>query len=405
MTTPAQEKGFIENATRFKLSSVAGHAPSMTDLVWRLTQDDGTLYPFFSSECGRFEDSCFNLEWVTPLESVPELPVGPKFPIGSRVVVVDSGWGFGPEKIDQVYKVTDFTLRGSEITTYKVVDSEGQQVGKEIWEPAFKLYEVPPVEVPPSSFTPLTDTYTKLQQHAINTFQGMYDAAVAHREGRDSRLNGEYGICDNIDRFADIAGVRGHLMSEVKENLIRLTAIYSGSYNYPVPCPDGGDASNAFTRYANKWRDAYGFNRLTQLGQMIELIKSDKWTDDMVNRQTPATRNGLKVGDVVKYTRSTPATFWVFRYDDESSSPSFHKLTEPAYCADLDLNYIVKVDKDTVFKQRSVSEFLAVIKEQQDKKVSIEAQLADLQKQLSTLETDIAMLDFGLAEQHKVKRI
>lgn len=246
---------------------------------------------------------------------------------------------------------------------------------------------------------------TDLQQKAINTFQGMYDAAVKYREGLDSRLHGEYGICDNIERFADLAGANAYQMAEVKENLIRTTAIYSGNYTYPVPCPNGGEASNAFSNNSNKWRGAYGLNRLTQLGQLVDIIKSDKWNDDLIKRLTPAVRNGLKVGDVVRYTRRDTSSLWVFRRDDESMSPSFHKLSDKDDYTDLDLNYIVKVDRETVFKVRPVAEFLSAIAEQVDKKADIERQIAELQAQLAGVQTEIAMLDFGLADQHKVKRI
>ena len=248
--------------------------------------------------------------------------------------------------------------------------------------------------------------YTELQQKAITTFQGMYDAAVAHREGQSSRLNGDYGICDNIERFAEIAGVSAYHMQEVKENLIRSTAIYSGDYTYPVPAVDSGQsASIAFSRHCNKWREAYGLNRLTQLGQLVELIKT-KWDDNLINCQTPCVRNGLKVGDLVQYKREgrTP-TFWVLRCDDESMSPSFHKLNDPDEYQDIDLHNIVKVDRETVFKERPVSEFLSVIEEQVKQKAEIALQIAELEKRLADLEASIALLDYALAEQHKVKRI
>jgi murein L,D-transpeptidase YafK len=145
-------------------------------------------------------------------------------------------------------------------------------------------------------------------------------------------------------------------------------------------------------------------NRLIQLEQLIELIKT-KWDDSMVNRKTPAFRNGLKVGDVVRYTRRDTPSFWVFRRDDESMSPSFHKLTDKDDYTDIDLNYIVKVDKDEISKPRAVSEFLSELEEQAKKKADIERQIAELQKALTNVQTDIAMLDYGLADQHKVKRI
>ncbi|UAV90024.1 hypothetical protein REC_175 [Pseudomonas phage REC] len=344
MSTPAQQAGFIVNVTRLKISNKE-HAQYGNGLVYLLREDDETSLPFFRSECGKVSNDCFFIGDMSIIQDVPA-----PAPLPAPVA------------------------------------------------PALTL-EKAPLPVPPAPVV-----YTALQQKAINTFQAMYDAAVAHREGRDSRLNGDYGICDNIDRFASAAGSSETPMSEVKENLIRQTAMYSGNYTYPVPCPDGGDASTAFSRHSNKWRGAYGLNRLVQLEQLIELIKT-KWDDSLVNRKTPAFRNGLQVGDVVRYTRRDTPSFWVFRRDDESMSPSFHKLTDKDDYTDIDLNYIVKVDKDEICKPRAVSEFLSELEAQAVKKADIERQIANLQKQLTNVQTDIAMLDYGLADQHKVKRI
>lgn len=264
-------------------------------------------------------------------------------------------------------------------------------------------------EVPAPAPLPAQPThangYTELQQLAINTFQGMYDAAVKHRNGEPSNLHKDYGICDNIERFSELASANSYQMVELKENLIRLTDIYSGNYNYPVPAADGGDAGNAFSNVHNKWEGAYGLNRLTQLGQLIEIIKSDKWNDELIKRKTPAVRNGLEVGDLIQYTRRGDNSLWVFRRDDDSTSPSFHKLGNPDDYTDLDLTYVVKVDRNKVLVQRPVAEFLSVIAEKVQQKADIERQIAELQKQLKENQTEIAILDFGLADQHKVKRI
>lgn len=420
MTTPAQEAGFIVNVTRLKVSNPE-HARYNDGEVWLLSTDDRSGLPFFRSEVGN-KTECFFIE---DMEIIPEVPVSPKFPTGSRVVVVNSGWGFGPERIGQVMTVVDFTLRGSEPTTYKVADERGERAGGDIWEASFELAPplvpslahliqtlpvVPPapvplsLEKPPLAATANIPVYTDLQQKAINTFQTMYDEAVKLRNGERSRLNGDYGICDNIDRFARECGTSESPMSEVKENLIRVTAIYSGNYTYPVPCPDGGDASNAFSRHSKKWDGPYGANRLEQLKQLIELIKTN-WTDDsMTRRKTPAFRNGLSVGDLVMYTRRDVPSFWIFRRDDESMSPSFHKLNDENEYTDIDLNYIRKVDSATL-KERTVSEFLEELKTKAEEKADIARQIAELQAKLTQNQTDIAMLDFALAQQHKVKRI
>lgn len=314
--------------------------------VWILEDDDGSHCPFFKTESGDDNNRVFGLSEMSIIQEVPAPPVPAFIPAGSIMPVA----------------------------------------------PALPV--VPAV-------------YTELQQKAINTFQGMYDAAVLYREGLDNSLRGECGICDNISRFATYASADSNQMAEVKENLIRTTASYSGEYTYPVKGVEGRTASSSFSFFDNKWKGGYGFNRLTQLGELIDIIKSDKWDDCLINRQTPAFRNGLKVGDVVQYKnphRTQAATFWVFRHDDHSSSPSFHKLGDKDDYTDLDLDYVKKVKSDMV-KERPVSEFLSEIEAQVKIKTDLERQVAELQARLNEVTGDIAMLDYGLADQHKVKRI
>lgn len=406
MTTPAQEKGIIVNVTRLKLKEETYRDSGLQGYVWLLAEDDHSLCPFFNSECGSEVDRCFNLEHMEIIKEQPQRAVLGQFtPKTGNLNAAFSVVSKEPATTAGAYKG-------------EKVSGEEYHVYSEYWDwvPAVPMAAPAPVPMPPvvtmqeALAAPLpvdanAPAYTELQKQAIATFQTMYDHAVMYRNGDSNRLNSSYGICDNIDRFADMAGARVGQMIEVKENLIRTTPIYSGDYTYPVPCPDGGSASNAFSNVSNKWNGAYGLNRLTQLGQLVDIIKSDKWSDDLVNRQTPAKRNGLVVGDVVRYTRSTEPSFWVFRRDDESASPSFHKLTDKDDYTDIDLNHIVKVDKDEICKPRPVSEFLSELQAQADKKADIERQIAELQKALQGVKGDIAMLDYGLADQHKVKRI
>lgn len=416
MTTPVQQRGFVLKSTKLKLShNLDEYCQSDLDAVWTVCDDDGSHYPFFC----KWEDvnNSDGNERVFVLANM-EVVAGalPKFPIGSRVKVIASGWGLGPERIGEVLTVLDFTL-GTDHNTYKVADESGQPISGSPWEPSFELapplaprqvaitIDVPtlppaPVIVPAPSPSP----YTELQKIAINVFQAMYDAAVAYRNGQPSTLNADYGICDNIDRFARAHGSSESPMSEVKENLIRQTEIYSGNYTYPVPCPDGGDASNAFSRHGNKWDGPYGLNRLIQLGQLIALIKSDKWDDSMARRKTPAFRNGLTVGDMVVSTRRAEPTYWIFRRDDESMSPSFHKIGDPDDYTDIDLNYIRKVDQAQL-EERTVAQFLEELKVKQEEQDAINKQIAELQAALTENKSAIALLDLGLAQQHKVKRI
>ena len=421
MTTPAQQRGIIENVTKLKL--VGGeYTSSDTSKFWLLSQDDNSHFPFFKPVgCGDDWERVFPL---ADMQAVTDKAL-PKFPIGSRVKVIASGWGLGPERIGEVLTVTDFSFAGV-VTSYSVVDKAGERVGGWPCEQSFELapplparqvaitIDVPTLPLAPVDMSWLDDLapvivpapspYTELQQTAINVFQAMYDAAVAYRNSEPSTLNSDYGICDNIDRFARAHGSSESPMSEVKENFIRQTEIYSGNYTYPVPCPDGGDASGAFSRHSNKWNGPYGLNRLIQLGQLIALIKSDKWDDSMVRRKTPAFRNGLTVGDMVVYTRRTEHTYWIFRRDDESPDPSFHKIGDASDYADLDLNYVRKVDKAQLV-QRSVAEFLEELKAKQEEQDAIAKQIAELQAVLAVNKSAIALLDFGLADQHKVKRI
>lgn len=410
--TPAQQAGFVLNTTHVKLTGNDGdYDEGQKGKIYVMSVDDGSSCPYFDSVDGEVSRLC---AYVRDMSIVQQPHALPKFPIGSRVKLVAGGWGFPPERIGEVFTVLDFTL-GTDYTVYKVADESGQPVSASPWEPSFEA--APAILPPPVDMSFLDDfvgvpaipsAYTDSQQIAINVFQAMYDAAVAYRNGATDglavKLNPDYGICDNIDRFANANGSRETPMSEVKENLIRQTEIYSGNYTYPVPCPDGGDASSAFSRHGNKWNGPYGLNRLIQLGQLIALIKSDKWDDSMLARKTPAFRNGLTVGDMVMYTRRTDVTYWILRHDDESMSPSFHRVGDPTDYSDLDLNYIRKVD-NSVNKERSVSQFLEELKAKQEEQDALNKQIAELQAALTENKNAVALLDFGLAQQHKVKRI
>lgn len=397
MTTPAQEKGIIVNVTKLKLAGNNGeYSQESYNAVWVMHHDDGSSCPYFTNEQGN--TLC---AYISDFEIIKEQP---QRAVLGQFIPKTGNQNAAFSVVSKEPALTGGAYKGEKVS------GEEYHVFSEYWDwvPAVSVAAPQPMPAPVvvsfDSDAP-APVYTELQKLAIATFQTMYDHAVMYRNGDSNRLNSSYGICDNIDRFADMVGASCSKMVEVKENLIRTTPIYSGDYTYPVPCPDGGSASNAFSNVSNKWNGAYGLNRLTQLGQLVDIIKSDKWSDDLVNRQTPAKRNGLVVGDVVRYTRSSEPSFWVFRRDDESASPSFHKLTDKDDYTDIDLNHVVKVDKDEICKPRPVSEFLSELQAQADKKADIERQIAELQKALQGVKGDIAMLDYGLADQHKVKRI
>ena len=394
MTTPAQRAGFKVGDKALVITDQWNNAEGFKngDIVV-FTDDDGSSCPRFDNLQGTdyFYMSVERGMHVRRLGSGTAEPTA-KFPIGSRVVVISSGWGLGPEHIGKTYKVKSFILRTHDHTIYKVENSEGIVLPGEIWEPSFEL-AAPETDIP--------EGLTTLQTAALKTFQSMYNAAVEYRAGRSTTLNTGYGICDNIERYANAAETTTRAMSEVKENLIRNTPSYSGEYNYPVKCPTGGEAHAAFNRNSDKWSGDYGLNRLTQLGEMIELIKT-QWNDNLVHRQTPAVRNGLSVGDLVIWKRDN--SVWVFQYDDESMSPRFHRLGDTDARRDIEVSEVKKLDKDSVEK-RSVAKFLKAMKATAKKKSALESKMEALKKQLEAATLELAMLDYGLADQHGLKKV
>lgn len=397
MISPAQAKGFVENVTRLKLSG-EGHG-NCVDKVWILHDDDGSTCPFFKSECGEYENVCFVVAEMSIIETTAT-----KFTVGQELEVVEGGWGLHPELVGKHVTVMSVSERGVDHDYYTVKFANGET--RSAAEPSFKglnIESVPALQLPPPQISDKIDgVYTASQTLAINTFQAMYNAAVAHRNGEPSDLNTDHGICDNIPHFAESGGADRREMAEVKENLIRTTPSFSGEYTYPVKGVNGYSPSSSFDIYSDKWAGEYGLNRLNQLGEMITLIKSDKWDDIFTVRQTPAIRNGLRVGDVVTYT--TEGKLWVFRDDDGSTNPSFHRIDNPDAYNYLNLSDVVKVDKDQL-KERTVSEFITVIAEKIEEKALIEKMIEELQKQLTGINGDVSILDHSLATQHKVKRI
>lgn len=379
--SPAEKAGFVVNVTRARLINMDGHPARYESLVWLLKHDDNTNCPFFKSECGSVAHECF---WLNSLEVIMEnasigrfVPVnGNRNPAFDVLTKEESGpLAFIGNKLDG--------------TSYHVLNKFWN------WVPAGNVPEVVAPEVAKDS-----EGYTDLQRMAFNTFQKMYDEVVKHRRGDSSRLNLDYGICDNIERFALDANASYQQMAEVKENLIRTTASWSGDYTYPVKCPNGGSPSSAFSSSRNKWSGDYGLNRMLQLGEMIEIIKSEKWDDNLVKRLSPAQRNGIALGDVVRWTTDNNS-LWVLRYDDQSSSPSFHRLGDESYTRDISIVDVRKVDNTP----KDVSTFLAEIAVKVAEVESLEQQLAKLQAQLKEAKGEVEVLDAGLAIQHKVKRI
>ena len=386
--SPAEQAGFVVNVTRLKLSGNDGdysNFDTYKDMVWILDNDDASSCPYFRSEDGSVSYFC---AYVRDMKIIQERAVIGRFKLN------ESSRGYGHETFSVLTKTPNssglgFVGEKQDGTSYHVLTEYWN------WVPAG---DVPEAVAPEVAKDP--EGYTDLQRMAFNTFQRMYDEVVKHRRGDSSRLNLDYGICDNIERFANEGGASYQQMAEVKENLIRTTASWSGDYTYPVKCPNGGSASSAFSNSRNKWSGDYGLNRMLQLGEMIEIIKSEKWNDNLVKRLSPAQRNGIAIGDVVRWTTDNNS-LWVLRYDDQSSSPSFHRLGDESYTRDISIENVRKVDNTP----KDVSTFLAEIAVKVAEVESLEQQLAKLQAQLKEAKGEVEVLDAGLAIQHKVKRI
>lgn len=252
--------------------------------------------------------------------------------------------------------------------------------------------------------------YTTLQKQALDCFVTMYNRAEQVRNGdsiSDSLFYVGYGICDNIGRTKP-TGASTDTLSTVKDNLIRRTPSYSGNYHYPVSCPDNpGDidaADSAWGNHNNKWTGAYGANRLKQLAELIELVKT-VWDDKLGQDQTPAARVGLIEGVSIVQWRRDLEHMYRFVADDRSSDPYFERL-DGGDRRSIDLRYITILPMPSVENDsRSVAEFLEAIKAEQDQAKAITAQIEALKKALSDTSTAIAMLDYGLRTVHKVQRL
>ncbi|WKV20532.1 hypothetical protein 16Q_139 [Pseudomonas phage 16Q] len=406
--TPALRAG-IKVGTKVKMVNdffAGSYGFSSGDIV-TLKVDDGSAVPLF-------ENALQSVEVWVPLSDVELLQpsaVGPKFPIGSDVLVIESGWGFGTEMIGRVLKVVDFNLRDGEATTYHLVDSEGQSHGRDIWEPCLELASVRPsiASLMPEAIVTVRSVMSVVQQQAFNCFTTMLRLAqlvAAGNEPGDELFYTGYGICDNISR-CKTNDADSEQLSMIKDNLIRRLPSYSGNYHYPVSCPENPKnvdaADNAWSNHCNKWTGAYGSNRIKQLEELIHVIEHE-WKEEYGKGMTPSQRVGLIEGvSVVK--RTSNEKLYRFVRDDRSSDPYFESLTDgDQVCIDLRLITILAmepVEGDT----RSVADFLAAIEAEQKAKTEMERQIAELQQAVAKVGSTIAMLDYGLRINHRVQRL
>jgi hypothetical protein len=260
--------------------------------------------------------------------------------------------------------------------------------------------------IEPASPEAVASANSRTQQQAVTTFKTMLARAMAHRNGdnvEDSLFYTGYGICDNIERCMP-EGSSSTIIALIKDNLIRRVPSYSGNYHYPVSCPEtsGSEgADSAWSRHSNKWAGAYGQNRITQLNELIDMIEN-KWDDSFAQNMTPAVRVGIIPNITLCQFRD--GTFWHLDTDDGSSDPYFRPVGGGDRRSQ-ELRYVTIMPTVIDGKKRSVPAFLKEIAKQQAKRDKLQAQIAALQRLAAEANSKIAMLDYGLAQTHKVKRM
>lgn len=400
MTTPAKQAGITESVT---VLSYIGPIERHKAYDWLLSMDDGSTCPYFKSVCGEYS-LC---EWLTNFKvkgaelSTPALAKGIKV---GQTVRLTRDYGTSWKAGDSI------TLTVDDNTTEPRFEHNTHRRARYIPLKHVELIvDVPPVPAVPLAPQPIEAsamTYTNLQKQAVDTFTMMLEAVKLYRADKSAnpRPNGlvyNYGICDNIERFAELAGARYGQMSHVKENLIRTVDCYSGEYHYPVKGAQGYNASDSFSNITDKWSGEYGDNRTLQLEQLVEAIKT-RWTDELAGRLTPVQRMGYVIGDIFQNTRDQK--FYVLRRDDDSNDPGFGPVGSPeSEYSWMQLDQMVKVSG--IQDKMEVSEFIAKLKELELQKAEIQRIIEEQQKALAACTSQIAMYDFSLGQQHGVKRI
>lgn len=341
MTTPAQQAGIIPNVTRLRIDQNGAR-----DSVWLLSSDDGTTLPYFKRENGTVGEECFFLNVCTIIEdeSVPAAPVAPQ----------------------AVMLAPPITICGE---TLQIVTHNPAVAPMTVW-----------------------------QRRAVDCFETMYVAADKYRRtGERGSLRYEYGICDNITRFTDYDDE----MTNVKDNLIRSLPSYSGSYHYPVkPTEDHSSAERAWDYSGNKWEGGYGKNRLDQLGELVEALKSERWDDELIGKQTPATRLGLKIGDIVWHRDRNELL--TFHTDDGSQDPYFTRPDGDRMSTHLD-----NIERDIagVLTGEPIEVLIGRAKSIIAQREALRLQVVGLEQQMNQLLKDVGSIDVELAHTHGVKRI
>lgn len=259
-------------------------------------------------------------------------------------------------------------------------------------------------EVPAVTHEVENDGYTVNQRNAVKTFTTMLERAKLYREnGTRESFDPESGICDNISNCRP-NGAGYDEMYRVKDNVIRIVPSYSGNYHYPVKHPHGGDAESAWDDSSNKWSGDYGAQRIIQLEELIEHIKT-KWNENLVTNMTPAMQRGIVLMETV-CQHVTNGTLWVMQYDDDSSSPYFIPLGNTGREGRTDIRLKdLKILSVSDSKKRSVRSFVNQAKRIEEKRERLEKQIAKLTADMESLRGELALNDYNLSQQHGVKRI
>lgn len=369
MTTPAQKAGIIENVTELRIKpNLTCERADVTrgdyaNYVFVMYHDDGTYLPYFKSVCGRQNNRCFRLEWMEKVEAeqVPALPPMPVAPLPPQPPVVEA-----PKEV-AIIALAELVLQPASKATARLV--------------------------------------------AIEAFSQMLADAEHGRETSEWRhpFRTSYGICDNIAGYVfKVVGESNpnrHTyhgwINEVKNNLIRRTASWSGEWHYPVPGVDGKNAEHCWDYSDNKWADAYGANRVVQLKELIALVQDDAvWAERLCDELTAADVLGFKIGSI--YMHKHTNKLWKFERDDGSRNPYFRSVAN----GESDCIYLTElVAVGDTFGERSVPEFLADAAAKVAEISEIEQQIKALKGKLEIAQGSLVMLDMALAEQHKVRRL
>lgn len=300
---------------------------------------------------------------------------------GDLAVLVTSLDGERNEWIGSPNKPVEFVASSRELITVGG--------GEEAQTSAQSSPQAMPVPPPPPPLVPVTK-----QQAVLRDLNAIREAAEKYRETgeRIGTFRPTWGICDNIAEVGTFGKT-----ATVKDNLICRTPSFSGEHHYPVPGPEGCDASTAWDRYDEKWTGEYGDNRLKQLNELIHLVETE-WHDNLISRRTPAERLGFVIGQ--PYVYKTDGSIWVFVRDDDSSDPMFRNTVT----GEERWRPLSEMKPKPKPVKRSVKAFIRLAEKAEAKKAVAQAKLKELRQQIQELDAEIALLDEGLREQHKVKR-